>query len=254
MLWADFTRRHDPANGVFVKILSQRLLKRGIPYILCFWSKAPARIATLYEEMIKKLQAKGALVLAQISLNGYDEVLEPGLTSADRQLGPLIRLLEPGAVRLRFDPIIPGFTTLTHYKLCLSRAREWGINHITLNFYERRINNHLRMSQAGIDIMEAGLEGKKRFLESILGFTPPGIHLALCAESSPLGAFFPGLQKASCADPLWAMDLRKELSALSWEKHPSRKSCGCFYTEDWGAYPRKLGVECAHGCLYCYAG
>ena len=254
MLWADITRRHDPANGVFVKILSQRLLDLGLPYVLCFWSKAPARIAILYEEMIKELQAKGVLVLAQISLNGYDEVLEPGLTSADRQLGSLIRILETGAVRLRFDPIIPGFTTLAHYQFCLSQALEWGINHITLNFYERRMQNHLRMTQAGIEVLEGNQEERKRFLDSIISVTPPEISLALCAESSPLGAFFPSLQKASCAAPLWAMDLRKELSGLTWEKHPSRKGCGCFYTEDWGLYPRELGVKCSHGCLYCYAG
>ncbi len=109
--WVDFTRQSDPAHKTGVKYLEQKLARYGVPKVFCFWTKAPATIRDLYLDIVPQMIAEGCLVLAQVTLNCYGQDMEPGISKDKTDFDGLIELLG-GAdhIRLRFDPVIPGYT------------------------------------------------------------------------------------------------------------------------------------------------
>ncbi|MCL6478139.1 MAG: DUF1848 domain-containing protein [Peptococcaceae bacterium] len=193
------------------------------------------------------------LVLAQVTVNGYSSVLEPGAKPEYTDLKELIKLLgSPKHVRARFDPIIPGFTTMGHFKRHLKKITSCGINHTTVNFMVpsyKKVGETL--NQKGIEWYEATDERKAEILTGMLELaTEYGVNIAACAESAGLAKTVPGILPARCADPTWPMNLGVP---LSFKKHPSRKNCGCVYSDDWGQYFSRGGYKCPVQCLYCYA-
>ena len=209
--------------------------------ILCFWTKAPSRLAEMYRKPIQDLQANGMCVLAQVTMNFYGMQLEPGVTQQD--ITPLAELIGANHIRLRFDPIIPGFTTLDHFQQCLDVARQIQTDRITVNFIAGQYPAALqRLSAAG----QTGIttDAKKilflRKMQQLAG----DIRLAVCAESNALAARLPGILPARCADPDWAAQFGFSING----GHASRKGCGCFYTQNI-----RIPGRCVHGCIYCYA-
>ena len=246
----DYSRRTDPACAAGLKLFQKRLRLDKPPAVLHFWTKAPAVLAELYGPIIRQLQAAGSIVCAQVTLNAYDPPLE-AVSREMRELGPLVGLLGKQAVRLRFDPIILGYTTLHHYKQVLAAAERYQLRRITVNFlvpgYEG-VGNLL--AQYGISAEQGSVQRKIATLQRLRAATPKEIDLAVCAETAALWQQVPGLTRASCADPAWfkALGLVEEVSG-----HASRPGCGCLYSADWGKYPTQGSYICPHKCLYCYA-
>lgn len=250
--WVDYTRRNDPAHPEGVSILEENLEKRGRPKVLCFWTKAPHKLCRLYSRHIRELQERGTLVLAQVTLNHYRE-MEPGISEEDRTLTELAALLGPSSMRLRFDPIIVGYTTPDHFNRTVRSARAIGITRITTNFLVPRYKGvGALLKRRGFRIDQPTDERKAEILSKMLKMLDREVELAVCAETAHLVERVQGLKEASCADPTWAADVMPSLSG-SFKAHPSRKRCGCFYSEDWGVYRNMGGYACPHKCLYCYA-
>lgn len=254
LLWVDYTRRGDPAQEFYVARLKSQLDAEGYPRVLCFWTKAPQYVGRVYHALIDRLHAHGTLVLAQVTLNGYGRAVEPGVTPARTVLQPLVERLGPAAIRLRFDPLIPGYTDLdTHFAACLAAAQAAGITHITTNFFSPYPKALARLRQAGI-VPETWDEPRRiAFLTDLVErANAVGIQVAACAETARYQLFVPGLLPAACADGAWAAQLRPELAG-AFKNHPSRPGCGCVYSGDWGLYKNQGGPSCPHHCTYCYA-
>lgn len=257
-VWIDYTRRSDPACREGLRLLEARLAgcraSGRWPDVLCFWTKNPAFIAGRYAPLIRELQANGTLVLAQVTLNpGYQPLLEPRVDPAWWEgLGPLVGMLGDGAVRLRFDPVVKGFTTPAMFRRHLEIARRFGITHTVVNFLVPSYKGVGRLLAArGLPAEEFAQEEVARILARLVEMGARyGVRVAACAEWSHMAAAVEGLGRASCSDPEWAAALRP---GLEFSLHPSRKGCGCCYTEDWGLYRSRGGYRCPHQCLYCYA-
>ena len=247
----DFSRRTDPACEAGYERFKRQLAKHGEPNVLHFWTKNPLKLADLYGDAIDQLQQVGTTVCAQVTINGYQPPVEQ-LGLGDRYMSTLLLLLEPAQIRLRFDPIIFGYTTQTHFKTCLYTAICHGISRITVNFLIPKYQGVGKLlSQYNIPVEEGSLQRKVDTLGWIREQTPLEIEIAVCAETSELYLQVPGVVKAACADPEWFKSLGADLSQENG--YNSRKGCGCFYNADWGQYPNQGGYVCPHKCLYCYA-
>jgi len=254
MNWVDFTRRSDPAHPKGVARLEQQLQKYGIPRVLCFWTKAPNVVATLYHDIINDI-SKQCLVLAQVTLNTYDREMEPGITPDMTVLKGLIELLGgPGHVRLRFDPIIPGYTQIGHFMNCLDIAHIAGISQITTNFLVPSYKGVGKLlKEKGFSVFDPTVEWKKDVLTRMVAEARErDIVIAGCAELYRDNILVDGMRTSGCADPSWAIGLRPELDGI-FTQRASRPGCLCVYDADWGQYASRGGYRCPHNCLYCYA-
>ena len=248
----DYSRRTDPACSEGVLVLKDKINRCGYPKLIHFWTKAPAVFSKLYEKIILELNAHNVVICSQITINNYGLPLEK-VTSDMQNIEALVGLLGSDAVRLRFDPIIIGYTCMSHFKKTVNIAEKFNIKRITVNFLEPKYKGvGKRLSEHNISVEAGTLEKKIQILNRLRKVTPNNIELAVCAESRELCNYVDGYEKASCADPIWFKKLGLDIRNI--KGHFSRKGCGCYYTDDWGVYPTKNGYICSHKCLYCYAG
>ncbi len=255
-MWVDFTRRNDPACREAHEHFVNCLQKKTTPRVLCFWTKTPNKVALFYEKEIKHLQDKGCLVLCQTTLNlsGYSR-LEPNIAPDDGRLDRLIEILGgPEYIRARFDPIIFGFTTPRMFEEHCRYISGYGITRTNVNFLVPSYKDvRMALEWAGIPVIKPTLERQIRTLETIVEIASKyGVQVAACAETSAFVGKVPGLLPARCSDPDWAASLRPDLKGVI-KGRPSRKGCGCVYSDDWGIYRNRGGWKCPHQCVYCYA-
>lgn len=245
----DYTRRCDPACPAGVTLLRQCLDKYGYPSVFHFWTKAPATVAKLYEDLIKEMRDNGSCVTAQVTLNYYGKPLEY-IAPERMDLAPLTDLLGGDHVHLRYDPIILGTFKMELYEKCVKAAVDNGVNRITVNFlvpkYEK-VDEIL--TKFGVPFHEGTEEEKRGVLRDLRAVTPDHVEISTCAECSTL--LEKGIINAGCADKKWFLSLGADLTSV--KGHSSRKGCRCFYTCDWGVYPTAGGYICPHKCLYCYS-
>ncbi|MFW5962342.1 MAG: DUF1848 family protein [bacterium] len=249
--WVDFSRRNDPAHPKGVEMLKKRLKYEGIPKVFCFWTKAPNRIATLYRDIIMDLKKEGTLVLVQATINHYHEM--ENIQKEWIELDNLVDLLgNPKQIRLRFDPIIVGYTKPSMFQQTIDIANIYEIDRIITNFLVPDYKGVGKLlSSKGFNIKEPTEKYKVEVLSKMLEMSG-NIDLAVCAESAYLQKKLPQLKMATCSDPRWAIKLRPDLGYV-FTLNPSRKGCGCCYSDDWGEYRSQGGYSCPHQCLYCYA-
>lgn len=250
--WVDYSRRTDPAHKKGVKILQQKLKKDGYPAVLCFWTKGPDLIYRLYKDIIKDMQAHGTLVLMQTTINGYKKMenISESVTRLDR----IIKLLGgPEYIRLRFDPVIVGYTTPNMFLSTRLLACKHGIKHIIVNFlvpHYKGVGKLLK--DEGFNIKNPSTKYKADILKWMRNETPEEIDIAVCAESNSLTNMVDGILPPACSDPNWAIQIKPELKG-TFNINPSRQGCGCCYDDDWGQYRSRGGYKCPFDCLYCYA-
>lgn len=254
-MWIDYTRRNDPACPAGLNLFEQKLARiRKRPDVVCFWTKNPRLVGELYKNHIESLRTQGTIILAQVTINpGYQDVLEPGINETYWEMSNFIDLLGgPQHVRMRFDPIIPGYTTPGMFRRHCEIAARYGITHTTVNFL---IPGYKNVGQTlmlhGIRTKELTTAEKADVLNHLVEMAGNyGIKIAVCAESAGLAQMVPDVLPARCADPDWAIALGAN---GEFRNRPSRKGCGCCYSADWGQYENGGGYRCPHRCLYCYA-
>ena len=251
--WIDFTRRNDPAHKKGVKLLKENLNEYGYPKVLCFWTKAPDLIYKLYKNIIKDMQDNDTLVLMQTTINKYDEM--ENISDNVIRLDRIKKLLgDPEYIRVRFDPIIGGYTTPQHFLDILDIVVEHNIKRIITNFLVPSYKdiNEVLEKEGFTDIYSPSQKKKIKILKWMRKKTPNDIDIAVCAETYKLANKLDGILPPACSDPQWAINIKPELEG-SFTKNPSRNGCGCCYSGDWGKYYNSGGYKCPFNCLYCYA-
>lgn len=252
--WVDYTRRNDPSQPFFVERLKAQLLKYGYPHVLCFWTKSPHLLATLYKDLIECMQRNDTLVLVQVTYNGYKEL--ENVSEKNTDLTSLVSLIGSKNIRLRFDPIIPGYTTFSQFQNVVGIAEKFGIKRIITNFIVPEYKDVDKvLKETGVNILKITDEIKTKALEQMVDYCIVcNIELSGCAELNADGITnrVNGLIKAGCADMNWAIELKPELEG-KFKLNSSRKGCLCCYDKDWGLYRSNGAPECIHQCKYCYA-
>ena len=247
----DYSRRTDPACKEGLELLESKIKRFGFPSLIHIWTKAPGKLFEIYGKIFEQLQKHNTILCGQITLNHYGKPLE-SVSKSSQDISRIVGTFGSKAIRLRFDPIIFGYTTLKHYKQTMELAQIYNISRVTVNFLETKYGRVWeRLKECNIDYYEGTFCDKVRVLNKLREVTPPNIDIAVCAESAHLVQYVDGITKAACADPEWFKSLGLDITTI--KGHNSRKSCGCYYSDDWGKYPGKGGYSCPHKCLYCYA-
>lgn len=251
--WIDYTRRSDPAQPYYIRRLDMLLELHGNPDVLCFWTKNPRYVAKHYAHIVRRLQNDGVIVLAQPTWNfGHNEV-EPGVKRTPYDIEELVVLLGADHVRVRYDPIILGYTKREWMSSAMRFAAEAGIKRIITNFLVPGYKD------AGKAVEEAtGIKPRVPTDDEVVAWltwmveeaATLGLEVQGCAEIYRRNLHIPGLVLAGCADETWAQQFKP---GLTIQGHKSRKGCLCKYSGDWGKYRNQGGPACPYRCVYCYA-
>ena len=257
----DFSRTHDPVNPQcyqkFVGMLHE--FKEGDT--ICFWTKNPEKVLSMYRSLLDILRKRGVLILFMISTNfykgivknGYEvgSLIEPGVP-AEIHLESLVEYLSEKHIQLRFDPLIPEFMSMSQVEKVLKLAQSIHANKVIVNFIAPKYNSALMRLEDMLGIT-GFVDDKEKvrvltklrdmFAQSSSSETRP-IKIAVCAESHTFAESIEGILPARCSDPEWLASLGYTVKG---GKH-SRTGCGCFYTKSISCTGK-----CEHGCVYCYS-
>ncbi len=232
---------------------------------LVLWTK-DIRNLVRHAELAKVTAAYPTIV--NYTVTGLAGTLwEPRVPLLKEQLLELAVLAErfpPGAIRWRFDPILPGPDLFERFAATLRTLREVlrEINECIISFPDPYPQAVARTRAAGLAWPIISLPEKRAILARLLAlfreFGPgeTGVATAadsfcplrLCCETELMDQ--PGVGPAACIDAgLFARLYGVRIG--SPEKDPGqRKTCVCTKSTDIGRYD----LTCGHGCLYCYAG
>lgn len=183
---------------------------------------------------------------------------EPGVPPlADQvpELAELATLLPRGAVRWRFDPILPDPGLRGRFvavKSSLEKALG-TVEAVTASFPDPYRHAVARSERSGLPWPRPDAGEKRRIIVMLVecfdnpGDSRPFQPVRLCCE--PELAALPGVGMARCIDgglfhTLYGLPL------ADLPKDPGQRvACGCSRSTDIGAY----AMACGHGCRYCYA-
>jgi len=258
--WIDYTRKTDPACPAGVKRIGVRINdlyfhEKPFPDVVCFWTKNPAGLAKMYQSLITGMKEQGVVVLAQVTINpGYQPLLEPGIKREFWRLDELAELLgSPRHIRARFDPYIPGFTSLEMFERHCDLVSGYGIVRTVTNFVVKKYKDvRAVLKSLGIDGPKLSQQEEVEILAKMIEIAGKyGLELQACAEINQYPELVPGLLSPACSDAEWPKSLGHD---LKFKARPSRRGCGCCYSDDWGLYKNETGGwACPHQCVYCYA-
>ena len=180
----------------------------------------------------------------------------PPLAEQLPELAELARRLPKGAVRWRFDPILPDPDVCARFRRCRESLQKalGGLDEVIASFPDPYRHAVVRAQAEG----QTWPTPTRREKEEILAFMVEefqkggtrafsSLPVKLCCEPALLA--LPGVGRASCIDgALFAALYGLPLGDL--EKDPGQRlACGCVKSTDIGAY----AMRCGHHCLYCYA-
>ena len=173
--------------------------------------------------------------------------------------------LDPAAVTVRIDPIVPGVTKPSDIREVIRRCAEMGIKRVRFSVMDMYASTAKHMAALGYDFAANGyrkvdsktgmdLTGRtfhadpvrlRGIAERVKAIADEyGITLGTCAE--PL--VVPGISREGCLSPAAVSNMLGTKVAES--KSQQRALCGCFGGKtDALAWNRK----CASHCVYCYA-
>lgn len=194
---------------------------------------------------------------------------EPGVMKygdlLDR-IGEYLKMgLDPEAVTIRVDPIVPGVTKMSDVREVIRRSTEMGIKRIRFSVmdmyantarhlekmgYDFAANGYVKVdSKTGVDLSGRSFHAGEGMLRGIAETMKAiadefGVTLGTCAE--PL--VIPGITREGCLSPAAVSNMLGTQIADS--KSKQRTLCGCFGGKtDALAWNR----HCASHCVYCYA-
>ncbi len=236
----------NPFNPRQVKRVS---LKKEDVDLFVFWTKNPDPLIPHLE----KLDRIGFNYYFLFTLNPYSEEIEPGLESVEKRIEvfqELSRLIGPGKVIWRYDPIIltRGMDLFYHREQFdfLSSALKGATRRVIISFYSSYRSGDKRLKKAGMDIFfpENWEKKRKEFLHDLAKIArQKGMVVQGCAQKDLEGT---GIGRGKCIDN----DFIEETFGLSFQAKKDtgqRPGCGCIPSQDIGSYD-----TCLHGCLYCY--
>ena len=220
-----------------------------------FWTRCPGVI----RKHLSTLEAhfgKGRMQVL-VSLTGYPRELEaqsPPLMESIQELLALSERLGPEAVRWRFDPLVISALTPPEYLLerfhWLADKLHNTQRYVCISWLDRykKLEAHLPRDEFGRKLVGNPTAKTRRWLaeELLLVARKYKLQLQACCEEELLDV--PGIQRAHCIDASF-FEAANGLLPGSLRTSPTRPGCGCAAARDIGIYK-----QCAHGCIYCYAG
>lgn len=179
---------------------------------------------------------------------------EPGVPPLDSQLDALAELgalLPRGAVRWRFDPVMPGPDLRDRFVAVKSSLESalGPVRTVTVSFPDPYRHAVSRSEREGLSWPRIGGEEKRRIVRELAACfdAPADVPVRLCCEPELLR--LPGVGMARCVDGgLFARLYGLPLAELP-KDGGQRVACGCAKSTDIGSY----AMPCGHGCRYCYA-
>ena len=247
---AGFCKTKNPFNPNQVKTIS---LSPDDVDVFVFWSRNPLPIMNDREffDFLKERY----YIFFLFTINGYPKELEPNLPPVQESIETfrkLSRMLPPGSVTWRYDPIlISGITDITWHKENFCRmAKELSgyTDRVITSIFDPYAKAVSRLKAQGIDFRQRDELMKdpefRDLLTSMKDISSSyDMKMAGCCEN--LADF--GIGRSSCID---ADRLNRlfHLNLPSKKDKSQRKECRCSESTDIGTYN-----TCRHGCLYCYA-
>jgi len=204
---------------------------------------------------LPELEDCGIFFLVHYTITGLGKDFEPNAPATEEAVKNFRQLSErlgPERVLWRFDPIV--LTARLREEETLARfSRQCSMlagstQRVYFSFVElyarvaRRIKHYEHQTRDRV--LEPGPALKQRISARLAELAHSrGMSLYACCEPELLGF---GVEPAHCIDA----DFISRLTGKNFERKPSptRKSCGCDYAIDIGAYD-----SCKHLCWYCYA-
>ena len=179
----------------------------------------------------------------------------PSLADQEPELAELARRLPFGAVRWRFDPMIPkpGYGAAELLERFRRLRERWErilgrLEGVTVSFPDPYPKAVARATEAGLGWPVFTPDEKRRLVEALAReFGREAGRVRLCCEPELLD--LPGVGRAACVDGP-ALERLYGAPLGDIPKDPDqRRACGCVKSIDIGSY----AMACGHGCLYCYA-
>ncbi len=227
---------------------------------IVLWTKDPRNLIA-NSGLYKIITALPSIV--QLTVTGLGgSAWEPGVPMLEEFLPAvetLGRILPSGAVRWRFDPIIPTPDLQERFaSIAGSLAEALGsLDDVTVSFADPYRKALARTIASGLAWPRLNLETQKAILRdfSTTMQTIPTAsrsaseapRLRLCCEPALLS--LPGVGQACCIDDkLFKQLYGLDLGGLGKDRG-QRQACGCVQSTDIGSYE----YPCLHRCRYCYA-
>ncbi|MCL2000454.1 MAG: DUF1848 domain-containing protein [Planctomycetes bacterium] len=202
--------------------------------------------------------------VGQFSVTGLaGTAWEPGTPTLAEQAVELAELtgrLPRGAIRWRFDPILPAPGDSVYKVIArFNRVKEeleaiaGRLDEVAVSFPDPYPRAVVRVDRAGLVWPVFSPAVKRRIVEAVAAAFIPGKSggefrpVKLCCEPKLLE--LPSTEQARCIDGgLFERLYGLPLSGLGKDAG-QRRDCGCVKSTDIGTYD----MLCGHGCLYCYA-
>lgn len=219
------------------------------------WTKDPRNLVNHQGLQLVVRRVPMVLQLTITGLAGSDwEPMVPKWTTFLKELKQLGTLLPPGAIRWRFDPVIPTPGIQERFQRIKADLEDvlGRLEEVIISFpdaYKHVVN---RVQKAGIPWPRLDLERKRELIAMMLEEFTKGSEIdfrpiKLCSEPVLLNE--PGTARCSCVDGL-LFDKLYGIPLGELPKDPGqRKQCGCVKSVDIGSYE----LACGHRCRYCYA-
>jgi len=222
---------------------------------IVFWTKNPAPLF----KYLDRIDDLGFNYYFQFTLNGYPEVLEPGVPRYGEIISTFRKLCDsigPEKIVWRFDPIVVSSVTPGDYVVELfekiSGDLDGYTSRVVISFvdYYRKVRRSMEELSRRRNVTFADLGREEKLVSNIASgisraAAAHSLEIFSCAEEYDLSAW--GIKNGKCIDDRLIerlfgirLDVAKDRS--------QRKECGCVQSRDIGQYD-----SCVHGCIYCYA-
>jgi hypothetical protein len=223
---------------------------------IVFWTKDVRNL--VFHKGLRRILFRWPSVV-QFTVTGLaGTAWEPNVPEPAAQEGALkalAALLPRGAVRWRFDPIMP----YADWPARFNRARRFledslgPLEEVTVSFPDPYKKAVARSNEVGLAWPEATFGQKKAILARLAEEFRAGrggslsSPVRLCCEPELLG--IPGTAQARCVDGALFDRLYGTRFGDLGKDSGQRAACGCVQSTDIGSYE----MACPHACRYCYA-
>lgn len=211
--------------------------------VLCFCTKNPHPLLAYHEELSRFGQ------YWFVTITPYGPDLEPGvppILSVVRSTLQLSSLLGPGALALRYDPVLLSdvYTETVHYRSfdSILRCFRGRVDTVVVSFIREYPKHEITFPR----LRSVPLETRRRMIVNFNRIAAGhGMLLKLCGEDpkyfADLGVHIGGCLTYEVFERALGVRLRRE-------NYPRVRECDCLMGHDIGAYN-----TCLHMCRYCYA-
>lgn len=224
----------------------------GVPRVIQIWTKGPRGLLQKGAELLEYCRAKGAVIVCQLTVNGYGPTVEPRVPWPIDWAGidGMIDFLKtPQAILWRYDPVIPGIADLGVLEGLAQAFGQRGVTRGTYNWAELGwffVRERLGRLYDRIDFQL----DKDLFSQEIerIG-SRYGISFMILAEAEGLAASLNAVSRGSWQYE-WLTEVGDGFPPRDFLPGARRGGCMCAPSFDIG-FEGQFG-KC-HGCVYCFA-